>query len=126
MLTTKELTKGERLILSRRRSGYTKAEAAEWYGVSLYRYTRWEADEGDDVPAEQIGRLEPYEACHILRRRAGLKVGELAVLADISTWWITQIESGDVPADRLRAFWDGCRWSSKTAARKASRVRQGA
>ena len=127
MLTAKDLTTAERLILARRRARETQAQAAERLGVSLYRYTRWETGQDDGGPRAALGRLQVHEVCHVLRRRAGLTVAQVAELAELSEWWVSQIEQGeDVQGARLEDFWQGCRWSPRSAARKAARARQGA
>lgn len=109
MLTTKDLTPGERVYLERRRHGWTMAAAAEWWGVSLYRLERWEldaeSDSGPSVPRVSLGRLTQGEAMHILRRRAGVSAAAMAELLGVSRWWLCRMESGTAPADRLADYW---------------------
>lgn len=110
MLNAKDLTNGERLLIDRRRSGETKAAAAKWYAVSLYRYTQWEADLGDglkDVPSPSLGRLAFYEESFVLRRRLGLTLKQFGARIGTSAHWVTRMESGTAPDDRLRDFWHG-------------------
>lgn len=105
MLTAGKLTRAERLLLQRRRRGLTKAEAAERHGVSLYRYERWEAGETLGAPLVGVGRLAFREASLIMRLRAGVGLGAFAGLLGCSGHWVTRMEAGEAPDDRLRAFW---------------------
>jgi len=104
MLSAKELTPGERLLIVRRREGTTKADCASGCGVTLYRYNRWESD--DEVgPTAKTGRLAFHEQSMLLRRRAGVSVADFAKLVGVSPWWLRQMEIGEAPDDRLRAYW---------------------
>ena len=105
MLTTKELTLGERLLIERRRLDQNQTEAAKAYGVSEWTYRQCESDEYERIPAPPVGRIEPREACMLMRRRAGMQRTELAEKLKISCWWLTQMEHGSVSAERLVKFW---------------------
>tara|TARA_R110000851_G_scaffold268071_2_gene420704 strand:+ start:35574 stop:35906 length:333 start_codon:yes stop_codon:yes gene_type:complete len=105
MLSAKDLTSGERLLITRRRDGMTKAECAEGCGVTLYRYNRWEADREEGITA-RTGRLAFHEQSFLLRRRAKASVADFAALVGVSPWWLRQMEIGEAPDDRLRAYWD--------------------
>lgn len=126
MLTAKDLTAGERVYLERRRHGWTKAAAAEWWNVSLYRLERWEldaeSDAGPGVPRVSVGRLTEAEAVHILRRRAGISAAAMAELLGVSRWWLCRMESGTAPADRLADYWR----ARAGAASRAAAAREGA
>ena len=105
-MKTSELTKGERLMIQRRRDNRSQSEMATFLGVSLYRYRLWEAGEGlADAPLLALGRLRDFEACVIRRRRAGVDAKELAQELNVSRWWLTQMEYGQAPADRLVSYW---------------------
>ena len=106
MLNTRDLTPGERLILDRRREGMTKAATAAAYGVTLYRYSQWEAGTwSEEIPTPSLGRLAVHESSHIQRRRAGLSVVDFAKAIGTSAWWVTRMEAGTAPPDRLVEFW---------------------
>jgi transcriptional regulator with XRE-family HTH domain len=100
----RDLTRGERLLLERRRHGESQRAAADRHGVSRYRYRRWEADE-DAGPRVALERLRAYERCFLQRRREGLRLAELAHEAGLSRWWLCQMEYGAAPAGRLVRFW---------------------
>lgn len=105
MLTAKDLTKGERLLLERRRAEETKPEAAARHGVSFYRYDRWERDIDNEAPRVAVGVLEFREVSLIRGQRAGASVRDFAELVGVSPWWLTQIETGQVSDERIRSFW---------------------
>jgi len=100
-----ELSKGEKLLIQRRREGQTQAQAAEEQGVSLYVYRRWEADTVADAPKVGVGRLDEYEQYFLLRKRSGRTLAETAEELDVCRWWLCQMESGEAPIDRLRDYW---------------------
>ncbi len=105
MLTAGDLTKGERLLLERRRAGEPLEAAAARHGVTLYRYRLWERDEDDGAPRVPVGRVEYHEAARLMRGRVGASVRELAELVGCSPYWLTRMEAGEAPVDRLRDFW---------------------
>lgn len=101
-----DLTRGERLLLARRRDGWTQSQYADYYGVSLRTYRTWEnGSENKGVPYVSLSRLTKAERCVILRRRAGLGVEALATKIGLSRWWVTQMERGSAPVDKLAAHW---------------------
>lgn len=109
LVTTTELTTGERLRVKRRRMGLTQAEQAEQIGMPLGAYKRAEADDTPecwDIEPPSIGRLEPHEACLVMRRRAGLTLDDLSYKIGLSKWWLCLMEQGKVPTSpRLLAHW---------------------
>lgn len=109
---TTDLTKGERLIIERRRDEHSQHQAAEAYEVSLYAYRQWEMDEEQSAPMAPIGRLQPFEVCFIQRRRKGMALRDLAMALGLSRWWVTQMEYGRAACDRLIEYWS----SQKAAA----------
>lgn len=100
-----ELTHGERLIISRRRAGLTQTEAAEEYGVSLYKYRLWEKGESEPPKVAVPGRLKPYEKCVLARLRNKQTIRELAAELELCRWWVQQMERGQQPCDRLMSHW---------------------
>jgi DNA-binding transcriptional regulator YiaG len=105
MLTTRELTTGERILIDRRRQGLNQTAAAATYELSEWQFRQCEADESDIISPPALGRLQPNEACMLMRRRAGMKRTELAAKLGISGWWLTRMERGEISADRLVTFW---------------------
>ena len=101
----KQTTKGERILLLRRRADKSQRQASVEMGVTLYRYRKWELDE-DDPPDLRIGDLFPYEACLLLRRRMGVSLWEMAAEMNISRQWLCKMEYGKVSSDRLVAYWE--------------------
>lgn len=104
MLTASQLTLGERLRIFRRRYLRTQAEQARVMKVPLGTYKRMEADEieADRMP---IGRVEPHEACMIMRRRKGMTLEQLGEEIGLTKWWICQMETGQAPTTTLVAYW---------------------
>lgn len=105
-MKTSDLTRGQRLLVDRRRRGETQRVAAARHEVSLYSYRRWELDaEDSDAPTVAIGSLKPHERCHLLRIRRGTSVQDLAADLGVSRWWLIQMEQGKVDATRLVVYW---------------------
>lgn len=110
MLSASALTIGERLLIDQRRAGVTRAEAAELWGVTLYRYALWEENRGDDMPeaaAIPLGRLEFREHALIMRRRSRMTLKAMGRELGCSSWWVSQMETGKVSDALLREFWAG-------------------
>lgn len=99
-------TRGESLLLHRRRKGMSQADAAREYGVSPDRYRDWEKDRRlRDQPRRHLGQLKPHEVCLLLRRRAGKTQREVAADLGCTRLWLVQMENGSAPVDRLREYW---------------------
>lgn len=99
-------TKGESLLLHRRRKGLNQIEAAKEYGVPPNRYREWEADcRLDDQPLQRLGQLKPHEVCLLLRRRSGKTQREIAAALGCTRLWVIQMEGGKAPVERLREYW---------------------
>lgn len=99
-------TRGERLLLARRRAGQNQAEAADALGVSIDTYREWETDVREkEQPHKQLGELKPHEICFLMRRRAGKTQRQIAVEMNCTRLWIIQMEAGEAPVDRLREYW---------------------
>jgi DNA-binding XRE family transcriptional regulator len=106
MLTTTQLTPSERLLIQRRRDGNTQPKAAAAMGVSEWHYRMIEAgNRPGSCPTVAIGKLMPYEAAFLMRRRRGIKRSELAKMIGVSCWWLTQMERGKTTSTRLIDFW---------------------
>ena len=108
MLVLRNLSAPERLLISRRREGIGQSKAAKRWGVTEWQYRMWESGH-TAIPAWvcwRMAKLEPHESCFIKRRRAGMKRTELAEEVGVSCWWITQMERGSVPCDRLVSYWN--------------------
>lgn len=103
-----KLTPGEALYLRRRRDGLNQVAAAAKFGAHPDIYREWERDErtaNQPHIRASLGSIKPREHCVILRRRAGLKQRELAVIMEITRLWVLQMENGIAPADRLIKYW---------------------
>ena len=103
------LTKGERLLLDRKRRAETQAQAAVRYNVSPKIYGLWERDQyeasmGIDT-SFLLGRLKPHERCLIRRRREQLTQGALAKRMGCSRWWLLRMEQGEAPVRDLVEYW---------------------
>lgn len=99
-------TRGERLLIARRREKLSQESAAAQYGVSVDTYRDWEMDvRTKDVPHVQVGHLKAHEICFLFRRRAGQTQRQIAVAMNCTRLWVVQMERGEVPADRLREYW---------------------
>ena len=107
-MLTKELTKGERLLLDRRRLQMTQMQYAKLLGVPLGSYKRAERDEGTgrwEIPDPALRRIEPREACLVKRRRSGKTIDEIAQEIKRSKWWVCLMERGKAPDASLREYW---------------------
>lgn len=108
LLKVSQLTKGEKLFTARRRVGRTQAQEANAVGLPLHVYKRMEKDidTGYSLRPAGLGKLRPYEACVILRKRNGMTLDDLADAAGLTKWWLCQIEKGKAPVDTLARFWE--------------------
>ena len=105
MLSTKDLTTGERLRVARRRQGVTQVQAAKQHGISIARYKAAEKDEERPVKSPGIGKLLPHEACFIMRRRAEMTLDDLSEETGLSKWWLCLMERGNAPVATLVEYW---------------------
>lgn len=125
MLLVRDLRPGERLLIDRRRRGETRSEAAQRFGVSLSRYARWEGlgrGLSDTGPEPALGRLEPWEAAFLLRRRARVGVLETALALGVSPWRVEQTEAGVAGGGALLAAWASAGWDARVFRRAVRRV----
>lgn len=106
-----KLTEPERLLIGRRRSGQTQAQAAKDWGVSQSRYSRWERGLDPiqahikDVPTK-LSELEPHERCLIYRRRVARTQAEVATDINRCKMWVRQMERGEVDCTELVNYWE--------------------
>lgn len=104
------LTRGERLLLDRRRRGERQKEAAARLGVSLSKYAAWETDrakEGETgIPVVEIRSIKAHERCLLYRRRAGFTQEKVARDMGICRWWLNQMEQGKVDCTDLVCYWE--------------------
>lgn len=100
-----KVTRGERLLIHRRRLGQTQTEAAQREMIPVKLYGQWERDEVQADTLVGIGPLQPHERCLLLRRRARLTQAEVAQDIGCSRWWLNRMEQGLVDADALLEYW---------------------
>lgn len=105
----KELTLPERLLIYRRRLGFTQAQAAEHHGLQGHIYARME--NGDTrylgfMPRVEIKALQPHERCLLMRRRCGKTQEKVAAELKCSRYWLNMMELGNVPCDDLLWYWE--------------------
>jgi len=104
-LRTSALSKGERLLIDRRRRGETQVDAGRRFGITTFRYREWELDLDPKAPTVKPGRLTDLEVCYLRRRRAKHTLPQLADLMGISRFWLNQMERGSANPERLIAYW---------------------
>lgn len=104
LIKTTDLTPGERLAIDRRRIGRSQQAQAGIFGVSLYKYRKWENDEEEPPNDPPLGNLQTHEQCYVVRRRRGLRLGDVAVEMGFSRWWINQMELGEVNCGKLHDY----------------------
>jgi DNA-binding XRE family transcriptional regulator len=101
-----ELSKGERLLIDRRRRGERQGKAASRLKVPLSRYSLWERDLLDGAPKVSLGQLKAHERCVIYRRRCGKSQVEVAQELEVCRWWLNQMEAGTVDCTPLACYWE--------------------
>lgn len=107
LIKTSDLSRGERLLVARRRRDESQVDAAARFDVSLYRYRQWETDEAKSPHELGLGKLDGFEACFLMRRRDGRSMAAVAKKVGVSRWWLCQMERGEVDSTRLVSFWRG-------------------
>lgn len=101
-----DLTPAERLLVHRRRLGATQDERAAALGVPLWTYRRWEAGTLRPTRTPTLGKLERHEIYFVARRRFGMTRKALAAELGLSEFYVTLMERGAAPVDRLAEYWD--------------------
>ena len=105
-LASSDLSVGERILIWRRREGYTQPDAAAVLGISQNLIKKKEADDsGPEVAVPFIGDLYSHEICFILRRRSGWTIPACAEQAGVSRYWYNLMEQGKACPDRLVEYW---------------------
>lgn len=101
-----DLTKGEKLFLTRMRKKKSQRRMAQYLGVPRFRYQRWENDKETPPMTTLIGSLRPYERCMIYRRRTGVKQTVIAEDMKLSRYWVHRMERGEVDCTPLLSYWE--------------------
>ena len=97
-MTIRNLTKAERLEVSRRRADLTQKEAAELLGIPFFRYKRMEKGDLEtdgSTPSVPVGALTQAETCRVFRRRAGYTLAELEAETGLKAKWLHRAEVGN-------------------------------
>jgi transcriptional regulator with XRE-family HTH domain len=100
------LTRGETLLLKRKRRRETQAQAAERYHVTAKLYGMWERGQREVPFRVMWAELKPHERCLIRRRRERITQAAMARQLGCSRWWLNRMEQGKAPADALVSYWE--------------------
>ncbi|HNQ98377.1 MAG TPA: hypothetical protein PKN52_00175 [Trueperaceae bacterium] len=101
-----ELTRGERLLIDRRRRGEGQIAAARRLGLTHSMYGKMERDAVDWGMPVEIGELAAHERCLLYRRRAGFTQARVAEELEVCRFWVNQMEQGLVGCDTLLWYWE--------------------
>ncbi len=101
MIAVPPLTRPEALELSRRRARLTQSELGASLGVSTDRVRAWEHGTRDDVPTVPEMRLEPFEWCWLMRRRAGVTLQVLSQQLGLALKWVHRAERGELTTEQI-------------------------
>jgi len=106
---TSSLTSGELLLVARKRIGLSQSEMASFHGTTRTKYGKMERDqmEPNGVKLPTIGSLATHEEAMILRRRAGHTQKEIAGEIGLSRHWVSKMETGQAPCERLLGGMNG-------------------
>lgn len=107
MVEDLQLSRSERLLIWRRRSGLRQEEAAAQHGVSHRRYGRWERGVEEPEADKSVGLLDVYEKLFILRRREGVSQQEIANDLGCTRAWVQMMETGESSSEQLQNYWKG-------------------
>jgi transcriptional regulator with XRE-family HTH domain len=106
ILSTSDLTRGEKLYIKRKRLGLSQIEMSVDLGVIHSQYRAMEQDaEGSEPPYISLGVLLECESYCVSRVRAGINKTKLAAEIGVSIYWLRQMERGDAPIKRLAEYW---------------------
>lgn len=108
------LDNGEKLVIWRRRRGWTQSFAAATLHMSYAQYSKWERDleefkirvEHPEAAEITASKLKAHEKCFIYRRRCRKTQAEVAAELGCCRWWVNQMERGVVPCDELVWYWE--------------------
>ncbi len=101
-----KLTKAEKLVVHRRREGFTQVEMADKRGIKRVEYGAMERGDVEFRPAVNIGGLTAHERCFLYRRRAGSTQAEVAIVLGCCRWLVNQMERGDIDCTTLCNYWE--------------------
>lgn len=101
-----KLTRGERLMIDRRRRGERQRAAAQRLEVPLSRYSRWERDLDPHAPSIRVGALKAHERCYLMRRRVGRTQQEVAAEMNVCRYWLNRMELGLADCTDLVCYWE--------------------
>lgn len=104
----KKLTVGEMMFLKRRRKGISQSEMAAKMKMSYHAYRSCETDGGIAALADykKLLPLTEGEVCVLYRRRAGMKVEEVAKAIVRCRYWVRQMEQDKQPCEELLRYWE--------------------
>lgn len=105
ILQPEELTRGERLLINRRRKGQTWYQAAEARNIPGKRYRLQEADKVPNAPFVPANHLTKLEKCFLQRRRWKITQKALGEDLNLSRAWVNQMENGSADPARLIYYW---------------------
>ena len=100
------VTRGEKLLIERKRRGEKQIEAARRYETNLSYYCQWETDKSEENPRKSKMRLYGHERCALYRRRAGLMQKELAKKVGLSRYGVNLMENGRLRCRVLVEYWE--------------------
>lgn len=102
-MSSNSLTRGEALLIHRRRKGWNQTQAAKHHKVTRQVYSNWELDAGT-IPQPKrpiLGHTELHERLLIERRRLGLSQADVATKIGCCRHQIMLMEAGQADAKRL-------------------------
>lgn len=102
--TAIEPTAGEHLELTRRRAGLSQRAFADLLGVPVTRLRRWERDYVEAPLDVTVDELRPNEWCFLQRKRAGLRLLDVAEDLSVRQTWVHRAERGELRGDQLGAL----------------------
>lgn len=111
LVSSTDLTRGEWLLLARRRKRWTQADAAKHWSVPVSTYVAWETDQRAATIAPPSRDksyefpLKMYERLFVMRRRSGWTAPTLAARIGCPRHYIELAERGRAHPARLEAFW---------------------
>ena len=105
MLEDLQLSKSEKLLIWRRRSGLTQAQAAQEHQVSHRRWGRWERGDEEPTVDKDITTLAVHEHLLIVRRRSNISQEEVARDLGCTRAWVQMMEAGLNGCEQLVRYW---------------------
>lgn len=105
MLEELELTRSERVLVWRRRSGLGQKEAALEHGVSHRRWGRWERGLEEPKIDKEVGRLAVFEQLLVLRKRRKVSQQSVAEALGCTRAWVQMMETGQSSSEQLQVYW---------------------